>query len=307
MEELGYVADTRARSLAGGKTNVIGVLVDGMGSAFMTELLRGIDDAISSSGMDMMLCTTNSRVGKEVEYATKLANGMVDGLVVAIPSELSLYLSTLKDRSVPHVLIDIDNEDRDTSMVKVDNRSGARRMTEHLLGLGHRRISMITGNLDVESARERIVGFREAMADAGLVDTDELVVPGDFNRPSGYEAAVELLARPVPPTAIFASSDEMAFGVMRAAAERGMLVPEHLTVVGFDDVPESSWVQPALTTVRQPIQEIGRRAIGLLLDEIRSPGGGAVSLELKTSLVARASSGPPSDVGAMQRHTAPQS
>ncbi len=293
MEELGYVVDQRARSLAGGKTNVIGVLAAGIDASFMGELLRGIDARVSETDMDMLLCTTHSRKGKEAAYATKLSNGMVDGLILTVPLELSRYLPTLQARSVPHVLVDIDKESRSTPLVKVSNRAGAREMVEHLISLGHRRIGFITGRTVLQSARERVEGFNGALDAAGIEFDPKLVIEGDFLRVSGYEGGHKLLELDEPPTAIFASSDEMAFGVLRAAGEKGLSVPEQLSVTGFDDVAETQWMNPGLTTVHQPIQEIGERAVDMLLSQIQDPGRTPAVLELPTRLIIRGTCGPP--------------
>ncbi len=293
MEELGYVADQRARSLAGGKTNVIGVLATGIDASFMGELLIGIDARVSETDMDMLLCTTHSRKGKEAAYVSKLSNGMVDGLIVTVPLALSQYLPTLQSRSLPYVLVDTDNEPRSTSLVKVANRSGAKQMAEHLVALGHRRIACISGRTVLQSARERIEGFREVLGAAGIALPSELLIEGDFLRSSGYSGGQRLLELDQPPTAIFASNDEMAFGVLQAAKEKGLLVPDHLSVTGFDNVAEAQWASPGLTTVHQPIREIGERAVEMLLSHIQDPGLTPAVLELPTKLIVRETSGPP--------------
>jgi LacI family transcriptional regulator len=191
------------------------------------------------------------------------------------------------------VLIDYDDEAPGCNVVNASNRTGTRGAIEHLIGLGHRRIGFITGREDVGAARQRLTGFRDAMTRAGLTIRDRDVVTGDFEEPRGYEAARELLERDEPPTAIFASSDLAALGVVRAARDLGLQVPGDLSIVGFDDLPEASWVVPALTTVRQPLRDMGRVAVRRLMSMLDDPDQPPATIVLDTELLVRGSTARP--------------
>ena len=178
-------------------------------------------------------------------------------------------------------------------VVSATHWAGARSATEHLLGLGHRRIAIIEGREGWVATKERANGYQAALAGAGVLPSPELVDRGNFEIADGYDAARRLLALDDPPTAIFASNDNMAIGALRAAAELGFSVPEQLSVVGFDDSELSRVVTPALTTVRQPLEEMGRMAVSLLSRLIDGQRVETLRIELATRLVVRSSTAPP--------------
>jgi LacI family transcriptional regulator len=292
MQKLGYVANLRARSLAGGTSNIVGLLVYDLESSYITQVVRGVDAEVSGLEYDTMLCTTHQRVGREATYVAQLSVGVVDGLIILLPADLEEYIDQLRGQDFPYVLIDYDG-DPQSNVIKVTNRRGAREATDHLIELGHGRIGFITGAMVTASARERLAGYQEAIAAAGIALDEGLVVPGDFLEETGYDATKRLLALPDPPTAIFASSDTSAFGVMRALEEEGLSVPDDVALIGFDDIPEASYVNPGLTTVRQPMIDMGRMAARLLIDTIDDRDRPPVVKELPTELVVRASTAPP--------------
>ncbi len=292
MQKLGYVANLRARSLAGGRSQTIGLLVYDLESSFLTQVARGIDHEVSQLDYDMMLCTTHQRAGREASYVAQLSVGTVDGLVIVLPANLEEYVDMLHEQRFPTVLIDYDGQTANHT-VNVTNEQGARDATQHLIDLGHSRIGFITGSLLTASARQRREGFEKAMNEAGFAIDPELVVESDYREPSGYAASEQILDSQDPPTAIVASSDTAAFGVLRSAAERGLVVPDDLSVVGFDDIPEASYVQPGLTTVSQPMTEMGALAARILLEVISDPTLGERHEELATELVVRGSTGSP--------------
>jgi LacI family transcriptional regulator len=178
-------------------------------------------------------------------------------------------------------------------VVSATHWAGARAATEHLLELGHRRIAIIEGRKGWVATQERANGYQAALAGAGVLPSPELVDRGNFEIADGYEAARRLLALADPPTAIFASNDNMAIGALRAAAELGVAVPERLSIVGFDDSELSRVVTPALTTVRQPLEEMGRMAVSLLTRLIDGQRVETLRIELATRLVVRSSTAPP--------------
>jgi LacI family transcriptional regulator len=217
---------------------------------------------------------------------------MVDGLMIILPRGLPDYVGQLRADSFPFVLIDYDAEAPGCNVINAANRDGTRAAIRYLLDLGHRRIGFITGTLATGSAQERLRAYREVLMSAGIPRDPSLIVEGDFLEPRGRTAAHELLGRPDPPTAIFASSDAAAFGVLRAARERDLEVPRDLSVIGFDDIPEAGWAAPALTTVRQPLREMGRAAARRLMELMPEPGTPPQRVVLDTELIVRGSTGP---------------
>jgi DNA-binding LacI/PurR family transcriptional regulator len=199
-----------------------------------------------------------------------------------------------RDAGIPCVVIDpVDLPDPDVPSVGATNWGGGLAATRHLLELGHRRIAVIGGPASLLCSRARIDGYRAALESAGLPYDPELVRDGTFHHAGGYEAGGALLALPEPPTAIFAGSDEQAFGVVEAARVAGLAVPRDLSVVGFDDLPISRWAAPPLTTVRQPLAEMGRVAAQMLQALIDGRPLETGHVELATSLVVRASTAAP--------------
>lgn len=291
MAQLGYVAHLNARALATGRSNQIGLLVQQIADAFFLGVIEGVDRAVMDAGYDLLLCTTHDRREKEASYVARLTHGMVDGLLVLMPRGLPDYLDGLIEARTPFVLIDHDGDAPGADVVNAANTEGARAAVEHLLDLGHTRIAIITGALATGSSHSRINGWRAALTAAGLSAPDALLVEGDFEEVSARAAAHELLALAEPPTAIFASNDRAAFGVLTAAAERGLRVPDDLSVVGFDDEPAATRTTPSLTTVRQPLRAMGRTGVERLLARMRDPDAEPQRIVLPTELVVRGSTG----------------
>jgi LacI family transcriptional regulator len=299
MRDLGYVANLSARSLAGGRSQTVGLLVYELGSSFFMALVQGIDAEVSRMDYDMLLCTTHQRKQRETEHVGRLAAGLVDGLLIVLPRNLDAYVTQLRRQGMPFVLLDHDADeedvDHDSNVVRATSARGGEEAATHLIGLGHRRIGVITGPLHVGSARRRLEGFRAALERHGIPFDPALQAESDFLEASGYAAAIRLLTSSEPPTAIFASSDAVAVGVLNAAGELGLSVPGDLSIVGFDDLPEASYVRPQLTTVRQPVAEMGRVATRRLVEMIESPDGAGTAqvIELPTKLLVRGSTAPP--------------
>jgi len=289
MTRLGYVVDQRARSLAGGRSQLIGLLVHDLGTSYIGEIMRGIDAELAPAQYDLILYTTHRHKTRESAYVATLARGLADGLLLVLPRDPGAYLETLRQYRFPHVLIDHRGIDEETPAVAAANRQGAYSATEHLIRLGHRRIGFITGAMDQISAQDRLAGYRAALADHGIAFDPELVREGNFFQPSGYVGASALLELPHPPTAIFASNDVSAFGVMEAIRAHGLRIPEDVSVVGFDDIPQAAHVHPPLTTMRQPLEEMGHTATRMLLEYIQDPQRPIERVELPADLVVRES------------------
>ena len=287
MGRLGYEVNRQARSLAGGRSHIIGVLVPDLGTGYIGEIMRGIDDELDLTRYDMMLYTTRRREAKESNYVASLAQGMADGLLIVLPRNPANFMQTLRQHNFPYVLIDHQGTNEQDYAVGATNWQGAYNATEYLLKLGHQRIGFITGSMDLGCARDRLAGYQAALKTYHVALDPELIYEGDFHQLDGYAGTNKLLARPARPTAIFASNDVMAMSVMDAVRECDLRVPEDVSVIGFDDIPQAGHVRPALTTVRQPLEQMGRVAAQMLLDMLKDPEAKPQRIELPTELVVR--------------------
>lgn len=293
-ERLGYTVNVQARSLAGGRSHVIGLLVHDLRNAYTAHVIEGIDEVLVDAQYELILHTTHRRHTKEAAYVSTLTSGLIDGLILLLPLESSGYLAQLRERRFPYVVItDHEYFDEHSPLVGTTNWQGAYQATRYLLELGHRRIGFLAGLAEFTSAHERLNAFKAAHADYGVPFDPGCVRPGNFNQQDGYEAAGALLDLPERPTAIFATNDPSAFGAYDAARARGLRIPDDVSIVGFDDVAQAAYMHPPLTTVRQPMMAMGRLAAELLLERVSAPDSPAQRRVLPVELVVRASCAPP--------------
>jgi LacI family transcriptional regulator len=283
----GYVVNRQARGLAGGRSQVVGLVVRDLDTSYIGEVIRGIDEELASAQYDLMLYTTHRRKHRESAFVATITSGFADGLLLVLPTDPEAYIDSIARRGFPYVLIDHGGLNDPGPSVGATNEQGGYDATRYLLDLGHTRIGLITGFLQMGCATDRIAGYRRAHAERGIPVDESLI--GDFHQPLGYERARELLALDEPPTAIFASNDESAFGVMEAVRDCGLRIGTDVSIVGFDDILTSSMVHPPLTTVRQPLKEMGRRATQMLLARIENPSLPPERVDLPTELVIRQS------------------
>ena len=291
IESLSYVPHVGARSLSTRKTHTIGVLLPDLYGEFFSELIRGIDQAARRNRHHVMVSGSHSDPA-ELEAMLRALRGRVDGLVIMAPDVNAYPLIARFGRAVPTVLLDSD-PGCDLPSITIDNYGGARAVTDHLLGLGHRRIALVGGPDHNRDAGERARGWRDSLAAAGLTPDERLVFPGDFTELLGH-AAGSSIGRLAPlPDAVFAANDAMAFGCLAAFGEAGLRVPEDIALAGFDDIPIARYTSPPLTTVRVSIAELGARAMSRLVKLM----GNQVTDDdwrretLSTELVVRASCG----------------
>jgi LacI family transcriptional regulator len=284
IDQLGYETSLVARSLRSRRTHVIGILVDEF-EPFSTEILKGASEAISGTGYQLLAYSAggpvDSQPGWERRSLTRLAGTLIDGAILVTPTVVGT------GSQVPVVAIDPHTGPAGMPTVDSDNLTGAVQATDHLLDLGHRRIGFLTGRTDLESARLREQGFRRAMEARGISVDPDLVRNGGYRRQSAFEPALELLSHPDPPTAVFAANDLSAIATMDAAASLGLRVPGDLSLVGFDNIPESALTEPPLTTVTQPMQKMGAEAITLLLHLLDGTGDRQTHVQLPTELLPR--------------------
>jgi LacI family transcriptional regulator len=274
----------------------VGALVPVVYDLYFSAIVAGVAEAAYQHEMGLALWPTEHQHAREVSLLDRLTRGAADGAVLILPEQSSEELARALDNSCPFVVVDpLLALDVRVPCVSAAHRSGADQAMEHLLALGHRRIAAITGPPGWVATEERRAAYRAALADAGIARDPALEVEADFQFEPGEVAAGSLLDLPKPPTAIFALSDAMAIGAMGAARQRGVRVPEDLSIVGFDDLKYATIVAPGLTTVRQPLAEMGRTAVGLLLRLMEPRRTGPLHIELPTRLVVRDSTGPPRD------------
>jgi LacI family transcriptional regulator len=290
IDELGYEASIVAQSLRNHRTNVIGILVADI-EPFSAELLKGAAKAMHETGFELVVYSAGGRaekrVGWEARYLSRLSGTLIDGALLVTPTVVDVHYGA------PIVAVDPHTGPSSLPTVDSDNLRGAQLATEHLLALGHRRIAMVAGRPDLQSAQLREGGFRDAMCAAGVPVDEALVQVGNYEPSASADAARRLLALPDPPTAIFAANDMSAIATVGVAAELGLRVPEDLSVVGFDNIPESALTSPPLTTVEQSIREMGRLAIELLVKLIRGEPIEQTHITLDTKLVLRSSTAGP--------------
>jgi len=285
IDELGYSSSLAAKSMRSHRTNVIGVVIFNLGLSFNTEVVRGIDQVVQAQGYDLMVYTSNRANHSddpawERKVVTQLNGSIVDGIIVVTPTTSNL--------PTHYPLVTIEPcAAGDFPAVLGTNCQGAREAVQYLLGLGHQRIGMIGGAARLLSARQRRQGYEEAHQQAGIPLAAELYAEGDYSSETAQGAARQLLTLQERPTAIFAANDQSAFAVLTVAAELGIPVPQALSVIGFDNTPESAYTVPPLTTVDQSISRLGRRAAELLIGVVEGQAIAHALYELPTHLLIR--------------------
>ena len=293
VERLGYVANLQARSLAGGRSSMIGLLVPKIDNSYITAIVAGIDDELAQANLNLILYTTHRQLGKETKFVRNITSGMTDGLLLVMPLGIDAYLPTLREQGFPYVLIDQHDASGQSCEVLTTNYEGAYEATVYLIGLGHRRIAFITGLLELHSTPERLRGYRDALQDHGIAFDPDYVRQGDFYESEAYRATSDLLALPERPTAIFAANDLSAIGAMNALRDHDLVVPDDISIIGFDDIAQAAFTNPRLTTVRQPLEQMGRSAVELMIEQLSKPERPPRCITLATELILRDSCQPP--------------
>ncbi len=286
LEQHNYVPPGRRRS---GRAPLVDLVVRSLTSQWAMEIIRGV----TSSGLDVVVSSMTD-APDPARWADRIAAAHRAGVIV-VTSEFDAAERQVFERAgVPFVVVDpVDLPDPDVPSLSATNWAGGLAATRHLLQLGHRRIAAIGGPPTMLCSRARLDGYRSALQDAGLPLEEDLVRDGTFDNTGGYDAAVDLLRLPDRPTAVFAGSDEQAFGVYEAARRAGLTVPGDLSVVGFDDLPIARWATPPMTTVRQPLADMGRVAARMLQTLMDGRRLDTYHVELATELVVRSSTQEP--------------
>lgn len=288
---LGYEPNRVAQRLRAAQSRLVGIMVSDITNPFLNTIMASMESVFFDHGFSVLMSNTNAQAQKEIDYLKIMENEEIAGLVIAPSSESVHRLSEMAEAGLPIVVVDRRLDDARVDMVLSDNVAGAQSAVAHLIRCGHRRIGHIGGPLRVTSGRERYDGYLQAMHTAGLPVEPEWVRFGNHQYDSGYSHALELLTIDPPLTALFIENNMMSLGALSAIHERGKRIPDDIAVVGFDDMPWAVALNPPLTTVAQPTNEIGQRAATLLLERIENPDLAARTVILPTQLIIRASCG----------------
>lgn len=286
IDNLGFTTNLAARSMRSQKKNMVGLIMPDIAYPFAIEVMKGVNRAIAESDSDLLVYTTgdvrkSGRASHEQKYVSLLNNSITDGVIIVAP--VASEFST----DAPIVSIDPLMSNPNYPSVHATNYQGAMDAMDYLLGLGHKRIGFISGRAELESSNRRLKGYRDALEKVGIPVDEKLIVSGDYTTETGAKCAQELLSLDNPPTAIFASNDQTAMGVFQVVKERGMSVPENLSIVGFDNITESEYI--GLTTVDQHISEMGFFATQMLIKLINGEPIDEQTHRMQTRLVVRSS------------------
>ncbi len=293
IESLDYVPSRIARGLVSSKTQTIGLIVPDVVNPFFSQVVRGAETTARKAGYRMLLCNSEGNLRLEHEYVEDLVSHRVDGLLLAPANDNSRHsVFPLLRRNFPVVLIDRSLPDLDCDLVVADSSSGARKMVEHLIANGHRHIAHLTDADDTSTGRERLMGYREALATANIPFREELILRTTVDKIGGYRATQQVLALEQLPTAIFAVNNMTAVGSMQALRERRLRVPHDMALVCFDDLENLAILSPFLTVIDQPAETFGSLGAQLLFERISGKAGPrSRRIVLQTDLLVRESCG----------------
>ncbi|GAA5163726.1 MULTISPECIES: LacI family DNA-binding transcriptional regulator [Amycolatopsis] len=291
IEKTGYTGDAIARSLVTGGTRSIGVAISLFANPYFAALMQAIEREAASAGYTVLLADTHDTVATEQDTVRTLRSRRVEGLLLTPSPGDGAVISELVSLGVPVVLVDRLTTRTDVDQVGSENIQATSALTEHLASLGHRRIGLVAGAPGLSTSEERTLGYRLGLGRAGLSWNPELVVSGQSSKAGGSAALRRLMELSDPPTALVVANDVMMVGVLHEARQRDLRVGREFGIVGYDDAEWADLVEPPLTTMAQPIEEIGRRAVRLLLSRISDPNRPPETLRLPPRLMHRHSCG----------------
>jgi DNA-binding LacI/PurR family transcriptional regulator len=300
--ESGFRVSAVARGLVMRKTRTIGVVVTTIADPFVAEVVSGIEQAANDHGYSVFLADSNADPDREQKVVRSFAERRVDGIVVTASRVGALYIPLLSEMKVPIVLINNQNPGEFVHSVTIENVEASREATNHLIRLGHRRIAYLGDQFGYQSDTERFAGYSRALDEAGLPFLPELVVHGDGKADAATKAMDKLLALDNPPAAVFCYNDMSALGALRSIRLHGLRVPEDISLVGFDDLFLASYMQPPLTTVRQPMRRMGQLAMESLL-KLMSGEELTVAIKIPAELIVRESTGRSREPGVGSRES----
>ena len=291
IEQRGY---RRRRGPLGAGPGLLDLVFHELDSPWALQIIAGVEQVAGKNRMSVVLSELGGEHRPRQEWLDDVLRRRPRGVIFVLSELDPAQRSQLSTRSIPYVLVDTAGEQPPgVPTVGSANWAGGLAATRHLLALGHRRIAMISGPADVLCSRARVDGYRSALEEAGVPQDPSFVRYGDFFVGGGYRHGLSLLDRPDRPTAIFAGSDFQAMGVLRAAHDLGLRVPQDVSVVGYDNLPVSEWIAPRLTTINQPLQEMAATATRMVLALARGETPANLRIDLATELVVRDSTSPP--------------
>jgi LacI family transcriptional regulator len=290
MKELDYRPNIVAQSLRRKRSFTLGLIIPDIVNPYFAEIARHVEDASFDHGYSLIICNSDQDFSMESRYAQVLADKQVDGAIL-VSAGTNPAKSVAPALSIPFIMLDreLPNLHRPTDSIQSDNLKGGYLVASHLLSLEHRDFACITGLQNIHPSCRRLEGFRKALEEADLHLDDERILQGDFRPESGYRCALAIMQWRPRPTAIFAFNDLMAFGAITALYEKGIRVPEDISVVGYDNIEQSSYFAPRLTTVAQPHHEMGRMAVEKLLERIANKNLADRVFHISPRLVLRSS------------------
>ncbi len=291
VKNLGYQPNALARGLRRSETRMLGMIVPDNSNPYFAELARSIEDACFERGYSVILCNSDEDPAKETAYLSLLAEKRVDGIVFVASGNDSSGVQAFLQQKIPVVILDRELKAMKSDSVVVDNRDGGYQATKHLIRGNHRRIGCICGPKTLTLAKERLQGYKDALSEAGLPVDPTLIKNGDFHIEGGYSAVQVLLSLSNRITAVFASNDLMAVGALRGISACKLRVPDDVAVVGFDNFAFAKYTEPPLTTVAQPIREMGKLATELVMARVNGEHREPQRHLLEASLVVRGSCG----------------
>jgi DNA-binding LacI/PurR family transcriptional regulator len=293
IEELGYHPSRTAQRLRARKSLVIGLIISDIQNPFFTSVVRGIEDVAHQQDYSIILCNSDEDPEKEKLYIDVMRSEEVAGVIISSTSQVTGYLDRLLDSGIPVVAMDRSIKHQRVDIVSVENVLGAYEAVSHLLQKGHQWIGFIGLPMNLTTGVERREGYINALNDHGLKPAEELMCIGDARQEGGFNCAKDLLDRGHPLTALFVSNNLMTLGALGAIKSQGLLIPEDISLIGFDDMPWAQYLSPPLTAVSQPTYELGKHSAELLLKRISNPSEKTQHIRLKTELIVRESVGPP--------------
>jgi LacI family transcriptional regulator len=291
LAETGYVPNTVARNLRTSRTDTFALIMPDMTNPFFTSLAQGVETAAREAGVSLLLANTDEREDEEQRLVPMLLQRQVDGLLIIPAGTCDDTARLCRERGVPLVVVDRRPQTPGLDVVRADAEGGSKELGRLLVGLGHRHAATLTGPSSVPTANDRAAGFGEAFVAAGL--TAPPIRHGTFSIDGGRDMTLSVMQDQPRPTALFATNNFIAIGVLHGLEQLGIRVPEDVAVVGLDDLPQAMVTFPFLTVAAQPAVEVGRRAVSLLLDRIAEPDGPPQEVLLPTEVVIRRSSGDP--------------
>ena len=291
-KSLNYQPNRTAQRLRAKRSHVIGLVISDIQNPFFTSVVRGIEDVAYKHDYSVVLCNSDEDPEKERLYINVMRAEAVAGVILASTTETNPLVADLFDHDIPVVAIDRRIKDKRVDSVLAANTQGAFQAVSHLIALGHRRIGFVGLPLTRTTGKERYDGYARALREHGLPVSRQLVRIADAKQQGGHQRTVDLMTERPSITALFVANNLMTLGALGAIRERGMKIPDDISVVGFDDMPWATLLEPPLTAVAQPTYELGQRAAELLLERLKQPQKPATHIELKTSLIIRGSTEP---------------